>query len=79
MRDSTNKSPIKLNAVENKFDIGDLFMNGENHQDKTPSGEFKVTTPTNSLLSKQAVTSKGISVPYTNLYLYPYPNTQLDL
>ena len=30
MRDSTNKSPIKLNAVENKFDIGDLFMNGEN-------------------------------------------------
>ena len=58
MRGSTNKSPIKLNAAENKFDIGDLFMNGENHQDKTPSGEFKVTTPTNSLLSKQAVTSK---------------------
>ena len=67
MRDSTNKSPIKLNAVENKFDIGDLFMNGENHQDKTPSGEFKVTTPTNSLLSKQAVTSKEILVSNTNL------------
>ena len=78
MHGSINKSPIKLNAVENKFDIGDLFMNGENYQDKTPSGEFKVTTPTNSLLSKQAVTSKGILVPYTNLQLNPYPNFQLD-
>ena len=76
---STNKSPIKLNAAENKFDIGDLFMNGENHQDKTPSGEFKVTTPTNSLLSKQVVTSKGIPVSYTNLQLNLYPNFQLDL
>ena len=79
MRGSTNKSPIKLNAAENKFDIGDLFMNGENHQDKTPSGEFKVTTPTNSLLLKQVVTSKGIPVSYTNLQLNLYPNFQLDL
>ena len=78
MHGSTNKSSIKLNAAENKFDIGDLFMNGENYQDKTPSGEFKVTTPTNSLLSKQAVTSKGILVPYINLQLNPYPNFQLD-
>ena len=46
---------------------------------KTPLGDFKVTTPENSLLLKQAVTSKGISVPYTNLQLNPYPNTQLDL
>ena len=46
---------------------------------KTPSGDFKVTTPKNSLLSQQAVTSKGISVPYTNLQLNPYLNTQLDL
>ena len=52
MRDSTNKSPTKLNAVENKFDIGDLFMNGENHWDKTPLVEFKVTTLENPLLSK---------------------------
>ena len=65
--------------MENKFDMGDLFTNGENHQGKTPLGEFKVTTPENLLLSKQAVTSKGISVPYTNLQLNPYPNTQLDL
>ena len=38
-----------------------------------------MTTLENPLLSKQAVTSKGISVPYTNLHLNPYPNTQLDL
>ena len=46
---------------------------------KTPPGDFKITTPENSLLSQQAVKSKGISVPYTNLQLNPYPNTQLDL
>ena len=50
-RGNTNKSPTKLNAAENKFDIGDLFTNGENHRGKTPSGDFKVTTPENSLLS----------------------------
>ena len=65
--------------MENKFDTGDLFMNGKNHQGKTPPGEFKVTTPENPLLSKQTVTSKGIPVAYTNLQLNPYPNTQLDL
>ena len=46
---------------------------------KIPSGNFKVITSKNSLLSQQAVTSKGIPVPYTNLQLNPYPNTQLDL
>ena len=46
--------------MENKFDIGDLFMNSENHQGKTPSGEFKITTLKNPLLSKQAITSKRI-------------------
>ena len=46
---------------------------------KTPPGDFKVTTPENPLLSKQAVTSKGIPVSYTNLQLNFYPNTQLDL
>ena len=38
---------------------------------KTPPSDFKVTTPKNSLLSQQAVTSKEISVPYTNLQLKP--------
>ena len=42
-------------------------------------GDFKVTTPKNPLLSKQVVTSKRILVPYTNLQLNLYPNTQLDL
>ena len=31
---------------------------------KTPSGDFQVTTPKTPLLSQQAVTSKGIQVPY---------------
>ena len=46
---------------------------------KTPPGGFKVTSPKMPLLLQQAVTSKGISVPYTNVQLNPYPNTQLDL
>ena len=65
--------------MENKFDTGDLFMNGENHRDKTPPIDFEVTSPENSLLSQQAVTSKGIAIPYTKLQLNPYRNTQLDL
>ena len=54
-------------------------MNGENLTAKTPPDEFQVTTPEIPLLSKQAVTSKGILVPYTNLQLNTYPNTQLNL
>ena len=46
---------------------------------KTPPDDFKFITLENPLLSKQAVTSKGILVPYTNPQLNPYPNTQLDL
>ena len=45
----------------------------------TPLGDFKVTTFENSLLSQQMVTSKGILVPYTNLQLNSYLNTQVDL
>ena len=59
--------------------VRDLFINGKNHRGKTPPGEFKITTSENPLLSKQAVTNKEILVPYTNLQLNPYPNTQLDL
>ena len=54
-------------------------MNGENLMAKTPSGDFQVTTPKIPLLSQQAVTSKGIPVPYTNLQLNLCPNTKLDL
>ena len=52
---------------------------GKTYTAKTPPSDFKVTTPENPLLSKQAVTSKGTTVPYTNLQLNLYPNTQLDL
>ena len=52
---------------------------GKTYTAKTPPRDFKVTTPKNSLLSQQAITSKEIPVPYTNLQLNPYPNTQLDL
>ena len=52
---------------------------GKTYTTKTPLDDLKVTIPENPLLSKQAVTSKGILVPYTNLQLNPYPNTQLNL
>ena len=55
-----------------------LWM-GKTNMEKTPPGNFKVTTPKNPLLSKQAVTSKGILVPYINSQSNPYPNTQLGL
>ena len=51
---------------------------GKTYTAKTPPGDFKVTTLENLLLSKPVVTSKGIPVPYTNLQLNSYPNTQLD-
>ena len=52
---------------------------GKTNMAKTLPSDFKVTTPEIPLLSQQAVTSKGIAIPYTNLQLNPYPNTQLDL
>ena len=67
MRGSTNKSPTKLNAAKNKFDMMICLRIRKTSRAKTPSGEFKVTTPENPLLLKQAVISKGIPVPYTNL------------
>ena len=35
---STNKSPIKLNVAENKFNTSDLFMNGKNLHGKNLTG-----------------------------------------
>ena len=75
MHSSTNKSPIKLNVVENKLTRVICFRMGKTYTGKTPSGDFKITTPKNSLLSQQTVTSKRIPVPYTNLQLNSYPNT----
>ena len=51
---------------------------GKTYLAKIPPGNFKVTTLENPLLSQQTVTNKGISIPYTNLQLNPYSNTQLD-
>ena len=48
----------KLNAAKNKFTRVICLRMEKNHQGKTPSDEFKITTPENLLLSKQAVTSK---------------------
>ena len=52
---------------------------GKTNMAKTPQSDFKVATLEIPLLSQQAVTSKEIQVPYTNLQLDPYPNTQLNL
>ena len=56
-----------------------IYKWGKTYTAKTPSDDFLVTTLEIPLLSQQGVTSKGILVPYTNLQLNPYPNTQLDL
>ena len=79
MRGSTKKPPINLNAAEIKLTRVFYFRMGKIYTAKTPPSDFKVTIPVNPLLSKQAITSKGILEPYTNLQLNPYPNTQLDL
>ena len=77
---NTNKSPIKLSMQRKLNWHGDLFTNEKNLHDKNPTlSDFKITTPENPLLSQQAVTSKGISIPSTNLKLNPYANTPLDL
>ena len=52
---------------------------GKTNTAKTPPGDFKVTISEIPLLSQQVVTSKGISVVYTNIQLKTYPNIQLDL
>ena len=70
---------LSLYVAENKVDTVICLRMGKTSKAKTPLGDFKVTTLENPLLSQQAVTSKGIPVPYTNLQLNPYPNTQLDL
>ena len=48
---------------------------GKTYMAKTLPSDFQVSTPKIPLLSQQAVISKGIPVPYTNLQLNPYPNT----
>ena len=78
-RGSTNKSPIKLSMQRKINNMVICLRKGKTNTAKTPLGDFKVTTLEIPLLSQQVVISKGIPVPYTNLQLNPYPNTQLDL
>ena len=70
---STNKLPIKLSMQWKINNTVICLLIGKTYTAKTPPGDFKVTIPEISLLSQQAVTSKEISVPYTNLQLNPYP------
>ena len=63
---STNKSPIKLYAAEIKFDTVICLRMEKTYMAKTSPSDFKVI-PENLLLLKQAVTSKGITIPYTNI------------
>ena len=79
MHGSTNKSQTKLKCNENKIDTLICLQMGKTCTAKTSPGDFKATNPENSLLSQQVVTSKKISVPYTNLQSNSYPTTQLDL
>ena len=76
---SMNKSPIRLSMQWKINNTVICLLMGKTYTEKTPPDDFKVTTPEIPLLSQQAVTSKGISVSYTNLQLNSYPNTQLDL
>ena len=66
-RGSTNKSSIKLSMQRKIKDTVICLQIGKTNTAKTPPGDFKVITPEISLLSQQAVTNKGIPVPYTNL------------
>ena len=52
---------------KNKVDKEICLRMGKTFKAKTLPSDFKVTTPKNPLLPQQAVTSKGILVPYTNL------------
>ena len=64
---STNKSPTKLKCSRKEFDTVICLRIRKTYTVKIPQDDFNITSPENSLLSQQAVTSKGILVPYINL------------
>ena len=78
-RGSTKKSPIKLSMQRKINNTVICLRMRKTYIKKIPPNDFKVISPEIPLLLQHAVTSKEISVPYTNLQLNPYPNTQLDL
>ena len=52
---------------------------GKTNTAKTPPGDFKVTTPENPLLSKQAVTSKRLQVKESQYLLPTYSSTLIPI
>ena len=64
-RGSTNKSSIKLSMQQKINNMVICLRMGKTYTTKTPPDDFKVITLEILLLSQQAVTSKGIPVPYT--------------
>ena len=58
--------------MEIKFDIVICLRMRKTTKEKTLSGDFKVTTPKNSLINNQAITSKK----NLNNYPWPIPNYQ---
>ena len=64
---SINKSPIELSMQRKLNNKVICLQMGKIYTVKTPPGDFEVTIPGILLLSQQAVTSKWILVPYTNL------------
>ena len=69
----TNHQTTK-NATENKWH-GDWFTNEENLMAKTPPSDFQVTILETSLLTQQAVTSKGIP---STLPIYSWTLTSIS-
>ena len=65
MTTQTNHQIIKY-AAKIKLTWWFVYKWGKPTQQKTSPGDFKVTISKNLLLSKQVVTSKGISILYTN-------------
>ena len=64
-----------LNAIENKFDIGDLFTSEKNHRGRTLRMNLRLPLPRIHYYQNKWLQVKGIPVPNTNLQLNPYHNT----
>ena len=63
-RGNTKKITNKLNMQRKINNTVICLRMGKNLTAKTPPGDFQVTTLETPLSSQQAVTSKGIQVPY---------------
>ena len=76
---STNKSPTKLNAAENKFDTVIYLRMGKTSEAKPHQVNLRLPFSRIHYYQNKCLQVKGILVPNTNLQLNPYPNTRLDL